>query len=257
MKKSMLVVIILALLAILVPYGSAAEGPDTQSATPAASASAADLEAKGDALRRQKEYTQAIQSYKAALRKDKNNAALYNKIGLAELQMQLYRQARSDFEAAMKRDPNFASAMNNAGVSAYALKNYGTAVKYFKRALALNEGEASFHANLGAAWYAQEKLERAIAEYQRAMDLDPSVLLRTSTGGISAQLSSPEERARYSYLMAKLYAKRGDVDNALQLLAKAKEEGYGKMGDVYVDQEFASLRQDTRLFNLIPPPPKR
>ena len=45
----------------------------------------ADLEKAGDDCRAQKDYAQAIKYFREALRKDKKNAKLYNKLGLAEL----------------------------------------------------------------------------------------------------------------------------------------------------------------------------
>ena len=44
--------------------------------------------------------------------------------------------------------------------------------------------------------------------YAKAMELDPDILERTSHNGVSAQLPSPEDRARYDYIIAKLWAKQ-------------------------------------------------
>ena len=38
------------------------------------------------------------------------------------------------------------------------------------------------------------------------MQLDPEALNQNSRGGIAAQINSPEERARYDYMLAKIYA---------------------------------------------------
>jgi tetratricopeptide (TPR) repeat protein len=133
-------------------------------------------------------------------------------------------------------------------------KNYGAAAKRFKKAVALEETRASFHVNLGAAWFSQKKLEHAIAEYTRAVELDPNALKQESRVGITAQIASPEERARYSYMLAKIYAKRGDVDGCLQCLRKAKEEGYRDMANVYKDEDFSKMRENPRLQEVVAPP---
>jgi tetratricopeptide (TPR) repeat protein len=133
-------------------------------------------------------------------------------------------------------------------------KNYGSAAKYFKKAVALDETRASFHVNLGAAWFSQKKLEQAIAEYTRAVELDPDALNHESKVGVAAQIASPEERARYSYMLAKIYAKRGDVDGCLQCLKKAKEEGYRDLANVYKDEEFSKMRDNPKLHEVVPPP---
>jgi tetratricopeptide (TPR) repeat protein len=181
---------------------------------------------------------------------------LYNKLGLAELQTGDRHSARSHFDKAAKLNPKYAEAVNNIGAADYLQKNYGRAARYFKKALALQETNASYHANLGAAWFAENKLDRAIAEYTRAVELDSDVFRSQAMAGISAQIASPEERARYQYMLAKIYAQRGDVDRCLECLKKAKEEGYRNLGNVYKDKEFASVVQDVRLGTIIPAPAK-
>jgi tetratricopeptide (TPR) repeat protein len=158
------------------------------------------------------------------------------------------------FERAAKLNPKSADAVNNVGAVDYMNKNYGAAAKRFKKAVALDETRASFHVNLGAAWFSQKKLERALAEYTRAMELDPDALRQESRAGIVAQISSPEERARYSYMLAKIYAKRGDVDGCLQCLRKAKEEGYRDLANVYKDEDFSRMRENPKLHEVVAPP---
>lgn len=133
-------------------------------------------------------------------------------------------------------------------------KNYGSAAKYFKKAVALEETRATFHINLGAAWFSQKKLERAIVEYARALELDPDALQQNSKAGVTAQIASPEERARYSYMLAKVYAKRGDVEGCLQCLRKAKEDGYRDLANVYRDEEFGRMRENPKLHEVVAPP---
>jgi len=214
---------------------------------------AAELETKGDALRQQKAYAEALAHYEAALGKDKTNSVLFNKAGIAELQLGQLRNAQKDFERAIKRDRNYAEAYNNLGVIAYMSRNYKQAIRQYQKALALRENSASFHSNLGATYFAQKKMENAIVEYRRALELDPDVLLRSSTGGVAVQIASPEERGRYWYVLAKMYAERGDCERCVHCLRKAQEEGYRKLKDVNKDPEFATVRQDPRVVELLAP----
>jgi hypothetical protein len=66
-----------------------------------------------------------------------------------------------------------------------------------------------------------------------------------------AQLPSPEDRAHYDYVLAKLYAKMGENDRSLHYLKKAMEDGYKDIRDVYKDNEFAALRKDPRFAELM------
>jgi len=220
------------------------------------SMTAAQLEKAGDECRAQKDYEHAIKYFKEALRKDQKNAILYNKLGMTELKGGDSRAARNDFAKATKYNRQLPEAWNNLGVTYYLERKYGRAAQYFKKAVALDETRASFHVNLGAAWFSQEDMDRAMREYTRALELDPEALVRSSTTGVAAQITNPEERARHNFMMAKVYAKLGNTDSCLMCLRKAKEDGYRDMGKVYKDEEFSSLWKDARLAEIIPPPAK-
>ena len=212
------------------------------------------MEARGDELRRLKMYDDALDYYRAAIRIEKKNWILQNKAGIAELQKNNYRAAEKYFDRSIKLHGNYADAVNNMGVAAYLRRDYGKAVRYYKRALALDETNAAFHGNLGTAWFEQKKYDKAMLEYARALELDPELLLRASSSGVSARIASPQERALYSYTLAKLYARAGDVERSLRFLQRAKEFGYPKLRDVYADKEFAVLRDDPRVAQLFAPP---
>jgi len=216
--------------------------------------SAAQLEKAGDEARAQKDYAQAIDYFRAAVRQDKKNSVLYNKLGLAELKYNDLRLARQDFEKSFKLNSKYSEAVNNIGAVEFMRKNYGAAAKYFKKAVALEETRSTFHVNLGAAWFSQKKLDRAVMEYARALELDPDALRQNAKVGIAAQISSPEERAQYSYMLAKIYAKRGDTEGCLQCLKRAKEDGYRNLANVYKDEEFSRMRDNPRLHEVVAPP---
>ena len=218
------------------------------------SMSVAQLEQAGDGARFQKDYALAIQYFQAALRRNRKNSSLYNKLGLAELKNNDLSAARLDFERAAKRDSKNAEAVNNIGAVDFMQKKYGSAAKYFKKAVALDETRATFHVNLGAAWFSQKKVERAVVEYARALELDPDALRQNTNVGVTAQIASPEERAQYAYMLAKIYAKRGDTEGCLQCLRKAKEDGYRNLANVYKDEEFARMRENPKLREVIAPP---
>ena len=213
----------------------------------------AELEKAGDACRAQKDYAQAIQYFREALRKDSKNAVLYNKRSMAELKSDDRQSAIADFEKATKVNKKFADAFNNIGAVYFVEKNFGQAAKYFKK-VALEETRATFHVNLGTAWFSQKKLDRAINEYARALELDPDALVQNARAGINAQVLNPEERAAYEYMLAKIQAKRGDLQECLVCLKKAKDDGYRNIANVYKDEEFSQLRKDPRLAEIAPPP---
>jgi tetratricopeptide (TPR) repeat protein len=218
---------------------------------PAPDATAKDLEERADQLRSSKLYLDALDYYRAALVKTPKAARLLNKVGIAELMMQRYREARKSFEKSIKADHHFADAYNNLGVVFYEGKKYAAAIKQYHKAIAIDAGSASFFSNLGAAHFSKKEFDPAVQAYQHALELDPEVFERTSRAGVQAQLPSPEDRARYDYTVAKLYAKMGSPDRSLEYLRKAIEEGYKDLKNVYKDVEFAELRKDPRFTELM------
>ena len=221
------------------------------------SMSTAELDKHGELCRLHKDYDGAIQYFREAVHRDRKSASLRNKLGLAELLDGQSDAARADFEAAAKLNPKFADAFNNVGAVYFMENKPGPAAKYFKKAVALDETRATFHVNLGAAWFNQKKLERAINEYTRALELDPQVMEEHSKIGVTAQVTNLEERGKFYYMLAKIQAKRGDLDGCLQCLKKAKDNGYHDLANVYKEEEFNRLWSDARLAQLVPPPVAR
>jgi tetratricopeptide (TPR) repeat protein len=218
---------------------------------PSSTASAAELEKQGDDLRARKQYIDAIDYYHAGLAKEPQNAALCNKLGIAELMLQRFKEAGKHFERAIKANGNFPEAYNNLGVIHYERRKYGASIKQYKKALAIQPDSASFYSNLGASYFARKDFEHATEAYSKAVQIDPEIFDRTSHTGIAAQMASPEDRAHYDFVLAKLYAKMGDRDHSLQFLRKSMEEGYKDVKAVYTDPEFADLRKDTRFAELM------
>lgn len=218
---------------------------------PAKDATAADLENRADELRSAKLYLDALDYYRAAMAKEPKSARLLNKVGITELMMQRYKEAKKSFEQSIKADRQLGDAYNNLGVVMYEERRYGPAVKNYRKAIAIDGNSASFFSNLGAALFAKKEFDQAVVAYQRAVEIDPDVFERTSRGGVQAQLPSPEDRARYDYTVAKLYAKMGFSDRSLEYLRKAMEEGYKDFKNVYKDAEFAELRKDKRFTELV------
>jgi tetratricopeptide (TPR) repeat protein len=218
---------------------------------PPANASAEELVKQGDTLRAEKAYLDALDYYRAALKKKPDSPQTYNRAGIAELSMQRFKEAGKDFERAIKLDRQYSDAYNNLGVIYYLQKKQGKAIKQYLKAIQFRTDSASYYSNLGAAYFSKKDFEKAITAYNQAVQLDPDIFERTSHTGVTAQMSSPEDRAHYDYVVAKLYAKLGQTDRSLQYLRRAMEEGYKNIEDVYKDGEFAELRKDPRFTQLM------
>src|SRR6478752_3682745 len=80
--------------------------PVQRVAPPSATASADDLVERADILHAQKQYLDAIDYYRAALKKE-NAAATWNKLGITYLQTNELENARKCFDKSTKLDKNY------------------------------------------------------------------------------------------------------------------------------------------------------
>jgi tetratricopeptide (TPR) repeat protein len=214
-----------------------------------------ELERQGDQLRAQKRYLDSVDYYNAAIAKQPT-ALLWNKKGIALLFLQRNKEAQKCFEEALRVDKNSAEAMNNLGFVAQMEKRYNKAIKYYQKALALRPQSPTFHYNMGAAYFGKHDFARATQEYQTAYSLDPDIFQRVSKTGVMAQSTSPEDRAAFSFMVARMYAQAGDFEHSLEYLRKAMEEGYKNIDKVYTESEFANLRTDPRFAELMAQKPQ-
>ena len=206
-----------------------------KAATPLAPVS---LEMRGDIYMARKMYREAIETYKSA----EPTAVLVNKTGIAYHQLLDLDNARKYYEKALKLNPEYSEAVNNLGTVYYAKKNYRRAATQYKRALRLAPKSASIHSNLGTAYFARKNYDQAMTEYEVALTLDPGVFEHHSSAGVLLQERTVEERAKFHYFQAKLYAKQGMVEQALLSLRKALEEGLKERDKIGADADFAKIR---------------
>lgn len=253
-------VFVATLLSIVISLNNAVAQQAPEPTVPVSQMTAQQLEARGDAFRSQKDPASALESYMRAIAKNTNNAVLWNKVGMIQLQMGAssqgverargYGEARRDFERAVKLKKDYAEAVNNLGVVYYQQQDYKKAIGQYKKALAIRP-TASFYSNLGSVYFAQKKFGDATNEYLEALRLDPDVFERSSATGVLGRVSTPADRAKYAIMLAKLYAQLGDVDHALVQIRTALENGYSELEPLYQNEEFSSVRKDPRFAELM------
>jgi tetratricopeptide (TPR) repeat protein len=207
-------------------------------------------EMRGDIFMARKMYREAIEAFKEGSPKD---PVLWNKTGIAYHQMLQMDNARKSYEQALKLKPDYLEAMNNIGTIYYAKKSYRRSISWYNKALKLAMGEprsASIYMNLGTAYFSRKRYQDATNAYQTALKIDPDVFEHHSSFGVMLEERTVEERAKYHYYVAKLYAKSGRTELALQYLRKALEEGFKERDKLAKDPEFAPMR-DTDEFKIL------
>ena len=197
------------------------------------------VETRGDILMARKMYREAIDVF----HEDKTkNPVIANKIGIAYHQMQQLDNARKSYELAVRQKPDYAEAINNLGTVYYAKKSFSRAVRYYQRALKYAPNSASIYSNLGTAYFARKKYKEAMETYQTALKLDPNVFENHGSYGVLLEERNVEERAKFHFHMAKLYAQASRNDLALQYLRKALEEGFKDKKKIEEDPDFQAMR---------------
>lgn len=170
-------------------------------------------------------------------------AVILNKIGIAYHQLMELDTARRYYERAVKLNPQYAEAINNIGTVHYAQKNYRRAISQYRKALKITPNSASIYSNLGTAYFARKNYEEASRAYAKALELDPDVFEHRSSYGVLLQERNVEERARFHYYLAKVYAQAGMNERALLYIRKALEEGFKDRRKFIEEPEFAGLQE--------------
>jgi len=196
-------------------------------------------ELRGDIFMARKMYRDAIDEFE---RCDQRSAVVQNKIGIAYHQLLDLPAAKKYYQRSIRLDPHYAEAVNNLGTIYYSGRNYRRAIGQYKKALRLSPSSATIYSNLGSAYFSRRDFKRAVESYQQAITLDPEVFEHHANQGVLLQEQSIEDKARFHYYMARVYAKNGMNDRALQNIRKALEEGFKDRNKFMEEPEFAGLR---------------
>jgi len=197
-------------------------------------------EARGDIFMARRMYREAIDAFGEASQKD---PVVVNKTGIAYHQLLQLDKAKKFYERALKLKPTYAEAQNNLGTVYYAQKSYRRAISSYKKALRFAPQSSSIHMNLGTAYFARKNYKEATLNYQTALELDPNVFEHRGSYGVMLEERTVEERAKFHYYVAKLYAKNSRTELALQYLRKALEEGFKDKKKLESDPEFQAMRE--------------
>jgi Flp pilus assembly protein TadD len=217
-----------------------------------ATATPKELENQADILRARRFPEDAMDYYKYALARGGNPAGLTNKLGLTELEMRNIQLARAYFQRTVKLSKKDPEAWNNLGAVEYMDGASASAVSDYKKAVKLDRHQAVFHANLATAYFERKDYPGARREIAAAMKLDPQIFEHVaSNSGVAAHVLTSEDRARFSFEMAKMYARNGLEEQMLHSLAMASEAGMDVQREMRKDTALAQFELDPRVVVLV------
>jgi tetratricopeptide (TPR) repeat protein len=198
------------------------------------------IEERGDIFNARKMFREAIEAYQQV---KPPTPTVLNKIGISYQQQNDLESAKKYYERAVKLNPKYAEAINNLGTVHYAFKSYRRATNYYKKALTIQPRSASIYSNLGTAWFARRNYKEATRCYEQALAIDPDVFERHGNRGVMLEERDVQERSKFDYYMARVYARKGMNDLALQYIRKALEAGFKDRKKFLDEEDFAGLRK--------------
>lgn len=209
------------------------------------------VEQRADLFMVRKYYPEAAQLYDRLVKLDPRNPTYYNKLGIAHHQNQNLRAARNAYRRALSLKPSYAESVNNLAAIDYAQKNYRSAILNYLKALQLSPRDAVVYSNLGTAYFAYEKFDYAISCYRYALLIDPQIFERTGRTGTIVHQRDIKDIGAYNFYMAKTYAGMGQIEQALQHLQKAYEEGFKELRKQLADEAFQVLAGEPRYIEFL------
>ena len=226
--------------------------PSVQSHLPnPATANAEQLELAGDVLRARRFPEDALDYYMYALQRGGKEVPLWNKMGVTELELRHSAKARAYFRQVVKTKKKSPEGWNNLGAIEYLDGHYGAAISNYKRAIKLDKKAATYHSNLATAYLEEKDFSDARKEFGVALTLDPDMFERRGSGGVTAHLLSSDDRARFCFEMARLYAQRGDEANLFHYLTMSSEGGFDVLRAMGSDAVLEHYRKDPRVLLLV------
>jgi len=203
---------------------------------------APDVLARAELAAARQSWVGAIAAYREAIAAQPMDATLHNRLGTCYQRAGDASAARASYKRAVELRKDYAAAWNNLGTLDHARGKYKAAISAYGRAIKIDPTDAVVHKNLGSAWLARGDVGKALEAWTEALRLDP-VSFETDAVKVPA---AGLDLARQCYLVAKVFAARGDVERALEYLAKAQAAGFTDFGRLERDRDFAPLLGDPR-----------
>ena len=219
--------------------------PNPKTASPTELLQAADI------LRARKLQEDAVEYYNYALDRGGDQAIIWNRIGVTELEENQFASARLCFKRVLAARGKYAEGWNNLGATEMISGNHRDAVRFYQKAIKIEKKNAIFHANLGTAYFTGKDFESARKEYQIAIKLDAEVFNHAGFGGTQIHVLNTEDRGRFAFEMARLAASQHDDEQVFYWLAKSVESGFDIREAMAPVKDFDAYRKDERTLVII------
>lgn len=122
---------------------------------------------------RQREMTQALQSYQKVIELDPAHVEAYNNMGILYQELGDFNRAQEAYQKALEINPHYEKAQNNLGILFYLNNRYEESITAFQKALDINPRNIESYCNLGALYRKIGQVGKALECYQKALAINP------------------------------------------------------------------------------------
>jgi len=235
-----------------VPVAPVTQNASDQDSTAAPKTPFEMAEMRAEIMMARKDYSEAAVAYQRALEQDPGNADILNRIGIAYQQLGQDDLAERYYKKALRADKKPMHALNNLGTIEYSRQRFGKAIKYYKKAVAIGGDDlAPIYSNLGYAYCGVKQFPQAMDAFGKALALDPEVFEPKGAGGTIVQHRSAVDQGTLYFMVAKSYAKTGDVERAARYLKLARDDGYKNFMAAEKDPDFARVIKNPQVQDVL------
>ena len=194
-------------------------------------------------------------TYQKALSLEPGNADVLRRLGSLASTLGHWEEGLQFTEQSLAFDPLRVVTYNSKGNNLTYTNRLDEAIGSFKKALELNPQFQSVHMNLGIVYLLQGKPEMALAEMrQETMEVFKRFGLALAYHALGRKKEADEELTNYiaiyqndwAYLIAEIYAFRGEKDKAFEWLEKAFERKDSWLVEIKGNPLFKNLEGDPR-----------
>jgi tetratricopeptide (TPR) repeat protein/serine/threonine protein kinase len=157
---------------------------------------------RGETLRQQKHYEQALREYGAAIERNPKLAAAYRGRGQVYSETGQHDKAVAEFSEAIMLDPNDASSYAQRAAAYDARNESDKAIADYNEAIRLDPKNAVTFKNRGLMYRKKREYDKAIADYDQAIKLDGKFAVAYASRAHAYHLKGDLPRAIVDYTEA-------------------------------------------------------
>ena len=164
------------------------------------------------ALYNEGKYSESITILSAQKKIDKNNATVWNLLGLNYVKTRDLKEARKAFKKAVRLRPDDVTLRGNLATVYLAEGKYSEATKEYDKILKLDPNDTAAYYYRGTAWHNKARNREAVDDAEKSISLDPTF--------------APPVFLKMDAIMAELFSdlpKNAQEDRVIAMVASARE----------------------------------